>query len=411
MPLIADDDDEFILADQDSDEGEQRPDHSFRNRLYPERGLFPHTKDFLIDKLESEGGPHACTRQNQKLDRICDNHKLELGNPDSELRKRVRVCAYHWKGKPTLYATAKRKKKEREEAATDAATTTTPPVPAPVAPPTEILAPRRPRPAPTLSPPPKIIKKHTSMFSPSKKNKDSSSGKRSCLFLLALLFRNLNQAVCFLSVLLHDFPGNFTVDLSEEEQLGPLIVIPFIHEEIANKWVSGLAFVKPAVSLDEIQEDINEAVISQDKRQVEFTMPKTETKFRRCVMAWKAIMTKNKKSQKTGKLKETMASFAVTAGKEKTKYVYKLSEEDSEVKLSNEYFTARGSGESKVDHIMVPYEYEVKGPKGKVYNCFEALLIWRVYFEGTEKPKGDGTPTQIKDKVDELADLLAGSSI
>lgn len=199
------------------------------------------------------------------------------------------------------------------------------------------------------------------------------------------------------------------MDLSEEEQLGPLIVIPFIHEEIANKWVSGIAFIKPAVSLDEIQEDINEAFISTDKRQVEFTMPKTETKFRKRVAKWKSTMTKNKKAQKTGKLKETMASYAVTAGKDKTKFVYKLSEDDDEVILSNAYFTSRGSGDSKVDHIMVPYEFDVNGPNGKVYNCFEALLIWRVYFEGTEKPKGDGTPIQLKDKVDELADLLAGS--
>ena len=104
--------------------------------------------------------------------------------------------------------------------------------------------------------------------------------------------------------MVHDLPGNFTMDLSVEEQHGPLIVIPFIHEEVGNKWVSGVAFVKPAVSLDEIQEDLNEGFISADQRQFEFTMAKTETKFRKRVAAWKSTMSKNKKSQKTGKLTE-----------------------------------------------------------------------------------------------------------
>lgn len=207
------------------------------------------------------------------------------------------------------------------------------------------------------------------------------------------------------------FQGFYTLDLSEEEQQGPVIVIPFIHEEISNKWVSGVAFVKPAVSLDEIKEDLNEGYISADKRQFELTIPKTETKFRRHVSKWKTTMKKNQKNQKTDKLKETMASFAVTAGKDKTRVVYRLSDDDNpDVSMSNFYFTARGSGDFKVDHIMVPYEFESAGPAGKKYSCCEALLIWRVYFEGTEKPKGDGNTKQLKDKVDELADLLAGAS-
>ena len=35
-----------------------------------------------------------------------------------------------------------------------------------------------------------------------------------------------------------------------------MIVCPFIHEEVGRKWVNGIAFVKPCVSVDEIQEDI-----------------------------------------------------------------------------------------------------------------------------------------------------------
>ena len=187
--------------------------------------------------------------------------------------------------------------------------------------------------------------------------------------------------------------------------------MPFIHEEVGNKWVSGVAFIKPAVSLDEIQEDLNEGYIGNDGRQFEFTTARTETKFRKRVSAWKTTMTKNKKAQKTSKLKETMASFAMTAGKDKTKSVYKLCDDEAaDVIMSNKYFTSRGSGDHKVDHIMVPYEFEFQ-MKGTNYKHFEALLIWRVYFEGTEKTKGDGNPTQIKDQVDELAELLAGSSI
>ena len=185
MPLY-EEEEEFVLAEEDSVEGEDLPDRSLsNNKQHPERGLFDHTKDFLIEQLEIHGGPHACTRQNKLLDSICDKNKDKLGAPKSELRKRVQVCNSHWKSKPSLYLTAKKKSKERQSESSTGfppATVTTatrsqeglpsyPPLALP--PPTTRIRSTFPQ-----ASPPSVIttasKANSSMFSPSKKKKDPS---------------------------------------------------------------------------------------------------------------------------------------------------------------------------------------------------------------------------------------------
>jgi len=103
-------------------------------------------------------------------------------------------------------------------------------------------------------------------------------------------------------------PREFVIDLTQEEQLGDLIVCPFIHEEVGCKWVNGVAFVKPCVSIDEIQEDVNQAQIT-DNKTIEFALPKTNRVFASKASAWKETMSKNMKAQKTKKLTETLSAF------------------------------------------------------------------------------------------------------
>ena len=159
-----DDDEEFVLADEDSDEGESLPDQSYREKQVPKRGLYDHTKDFLIQQLELRGGPHACTKANKLLESICDENKDILGEPCSELRSRVQVCVYHWKKKPTIYCNAKLKAKKREQqGAVEQPSKATPTQPS----------------SPTS--PPKVYKtpgaRISTMFSPSRKKHNSKSTK------------------------------------------------------------------------------------------------------------------------------------------------------------------------------------------------------------------------------------------
>jgi len=202
-------------------------------------------------------------------------------------------------------------------------------------------------------------------------------------------------------------PREYTIDLTQEEQLGDLIVCPFIHEEVGKKWVNGIAFVKPCVSTEEIQEDINQAQIT-DSKTIEFTMPKTNRIFANKAAAWKETMLKNAKGQKTKKLTETMSTFAGES-KDRKLACYKISKDD-DVEISNECFAARGSGERVVDSIMVPCKRDSKCG-ADTYNHFESLLIWRVCFVDSERNKGDQKATKPKNKMDELVELMAGNSI
>ena len=151
--------------DSDFEEEDTKPDQSFRNSFIPEvpeRGLFPHTRKFLIDKLDDEGGPAAITRDNKLLDAICLKHPKQLGSEGSELLKRVRTCAYHWKASPKLCAAARKKL-----ANVKPSLLTTDPAHCP--------APRPPRSVPTAAAPltpPKLVKvasPNYSMFSPNRK--------------------------------------------------------------------------------------------------------------------------------------------------------------------------------------------------------------------------------------------------
>ena len=63
---------------------------------------------------------------------------------------------------------------------------------------------------------------------------------------------------CFSVAPTESAPREFIIDLNQEEQLGEIIVCPFIHEEIAGKWVNGVAFIKPGVSIEELNEDVNQ---------------------------------------------------------------------------------------------------------------------------------------------------------
>jgi len=203
-------------------------------------------------------------------------------------------------------------------------------------------------------------------------------------------------------------PREFEIDLSVEEQLGDLIVCPFIHEEVGRKWVNGVAFVKPCVSVNEIQEDINSAQIT-DSKTIEFALPRTNRVFSNKAAAWKATMLKNAKVQKTKKLTDTLSTFAGETKNKKT-VCYKISNDD-DVEISNEHFTARGSGERLVDSVMVPCDCETTVGTD-TFKHFESLLIWRVCSVDSERNKGDSSAKASgKSKMDELVELMAGNSI
>lgn len=181
----------------------------------------------------------------------------------------------------------------------------------------------------------------------------------------------------------------FVIDLSEEEQLGDLIVVPFVHEEVGEKWVNGVAFVKPSVSIEELNEDVNSMQLL-DMETVEFTGPKTDTIFANKTAKWKPRMDKYATQQNTIKLKETLSSFAQES-KDKKKVLYKVDHPD--VRLSNEYFTPRGYRDKHIEFEMVPYTYDSK-LANKTYEHCECLLIWRVFCIGSARPKGDAAKAQ-----------------
>lgn len=171
--------------------------------------------------------------------------------------------------------------------------------------------------------------------------------------------------------------------------------------------MNGIAFIKPGVTIDEFQEDVNSAQLLNETS-IEFTMPKTNTIFANKRAIWKAAMDKYYKVQKTKKLKETLVTFAGEC-KDRTKAIYKIDPSD-EVTISNEYFTDSGQGEKHVDLDFVPYEYETEA-NGKRYLTAEVLLIWRVYCVGTARPKGDDASNKPISKMDKLNKMLGGQSI
>lgn len=117
-------DEEFdAVAEEDSDEEEQWPPPS---PDYPERGIWPHTKALLIEKIDLEGGIGKINRSNKLLDSICDNNLLDLGEPGSELRKRVKTTVAHWKRSDKLFLAA-RKDSAHITVQPKAAPTTVPP--------------------------------------------------------------------------------------------------------------------------------------------------------------------------------------------------------------------------------------------------------------------------------------------
>ena len=110
-------------ADEDSDfEPEQEPaappsivrrKNNNNNSGIPERGLFPETRKFLLDKLDLGGGPAASpiTQGNKLLDSIIEEFPNKLGDKETHplLLKCVRSCAYHWKQNPDQLARARKK--------------------------------------------------------------------------------------------------------------------------------------------------------------------------------------------------------------------------------------------------------------------------------------------------------------
>jgi len=158
-------DEEFAAAEDSDyeDEGEDEKSSSptpVPSTDYPERGLFPTTKEFLIQQLDKEGGIDCFTRENRLLESICNQHPDKLGTEDSELRKRVRVCAHHWKRNRKLYTNARKKASQVSKPNTRSVS----------APPTATLPPVHSHSAAIVSPPAIVKRASTaSMFSPNRK--------------------------------------------------------------------------------------------------------------------------------------------------------------------------------------------------------------------------------------------------
>lgn len=117
-------------------------------------------------------------------------------------------------------------------------------------------------------------------------------------------------------------------------------------------------------------------------------------------------MDANSTTQKTSKLVQTLASFAVDAKTMPPKKVIFSISSNEDVKMSNKFFTER-KGESTVDHIKVPFKHKLTIKKNE-YTSMQCLLIWRVCFEGTERPKGHGATNAKKNAIDEICDLMSG---
>jgi len=159
-------DEEFTAAkdsdyeDEDKDEKSSRP-APVPSIAYPERDLFATTKEFLIQQLNGEGSIDCFTRENRMLESICNQHPDKLGNEDSELRKRVCVCAYHCKCNRKLYTNAHKKASQVSKPNTRSV----------YAPPTVTLPPVHSHSAAIVSPPAIVKRASTaSIFSPSQKN-------------------------------------------------------------------------------------------------------------------------------------------------------------------------------------------------------------------------------------------------
>lgn len=201
-------------------------------------------------------------------------------------------------------------------------------------------------------------------------------------------------------------PQEFVIDLSQEEQLGDLIVCPFVSEEaVGRKWVSGIAFIKPCVSVDEVLEDINFAQITNTKT-IEFTLPKTNRVFSNKASAWKKRMGHMSKTHNIKTLAKTLSTFGQFGESNDRKLVYYKISKDDDVEISNEYFTSRGgdAGERRVDSIRVPYNYETKVGE-HVYKHVEYLLIWRVYIVGSERDITDVGSVRNNEDTDQLFSL------
>lgn len=199
----------------------------------------------------------------------------------------------------------------------------------------------------------------------------------------------------------------FAINLAIEEQRGDFVITPFVHEEVDDKWVNGVAFARLA-SIDEViaaGNSLDDHCHLVTPKRVEFKVPAVNPGIITKMPSWRDVMNANAARQKTGKLTETMTSFAVDAKSLPMKKVYfNIGEED--VKLSNKFFT-ESKGETTVDHIKVPFVHSTS-IKGTQYKSMEVLLIWRLCFEGTERPKGDTANNTKKNTIDEICDLMAG---
>ena len=157
---------EFAGADQDSGTEEEEtatPDLSG----VPERGIFPETKQFLLEKLDEEGGIDAINRKNELLQSICDKFPTELGAEGSELRKRVRTCVYHWKRNKELYTRSRKKLSAKQPPVSSVSVQSVSSVRSSAVSSVQSLAP--------ASPPKITIKKSSNMFSPNRKKRKSTA--------------------------------------------------------------------------------------------------------------------------------------------------------------------------------------------------------------------------------------------
>lgn len=201
----------------------------------------------------------------------------------------------------------------------------------------------------------------------------------------------------------------FDINLSTEEELGGFVVVPFVHEEVDEKWVNGVAFTRLA-SIEEILaagDSLDSCCQLVDPKTLEFTVPAIDQSIITKMPSWRDVMAANCMQQKTAKLVETLSSFAVNA---KTlpakKVIFNISSNDSDVNMSNKFFTEM-KGDSTVEHIKVPFKHKLT-VKGKDFESMQCLLIWRICFEGTERPKGLGITNTKKNAIDEICDLMSG---
>ena len=185
-------------------------------------------------------------------------------------------------------------------------------------------------------------------------------------------------------------------------------MIPFVHEEIEDQWVNGVAFARLATVEEVIAGDIDSSCHLVDNKKIEFIVPAVSSALVTKMPSWRDVMTANSNHQKTSKLTETMASFAVDAKTLPPKKVYfSIGKADADVELSNKFFT-KSKGGTSVDHIKIPFTHKT-AVKDKEFVSMEILLIWRVCFKGTERPKGDGANNNTKKSaIDEICDLMQG---